>query len=78
MMVALVGALLASGRAVGGALWPLSAAFKGAGALLLPLELARVRLRVPRAFWLGLIGGALAIGVVGGIGNLFARRPVAA
>jgi alpha-1,6-mannosyltransferase len=61
MMVALIGALLASGRALGGALWPLSAVVKGAGALLLPLELARTRFRVPRAFWIGLVGSAVAI-----------------
>lgn len=63
MMVALVGALLAPGTALGGALWPVSAAFKGASAFLLPLELARVRLRLPRAFWVGLIGSTLAIAV---------------
>lgn len=63
MMVALVGALLASRTALAGALWPVSAAFKGLAAILLPLELAYHRLRRPRAFWVGLVATALAIAV---------------
>jgi hypothetical protein len=63
MIAALVGALLASGRLLGGVLWPVSSAFKGVAAVLLPLELARRRLQLPRGFWVGLVGGALAIGI---------------
>ncbi len=64
MMVALVGALLTSRPAPAGALWPVSAAFKGVGAILLPLDLARHRFRRPRAFWAGLVGAGVAIAVV--------------
>jgi hypothetical protein len=64
MMVALVGALVASRPAVAGALWPVSAAFKGVGVVLMPLDLARDRFRRPRAFWAGLVGVGVAVAVV--------------
>src|SRR6185312_2026105 len=61
MMAALAGALLASRPALAGGLWPVSAAFKGLGVVLLPLDLARDRFRRPRAFWIGLVGVGVAI-----------------
>jgi hypothetical protein len=60
----IVGALALGTTSAGGALWPVAAMFKAVPLVVLPLELARRRLRVPRAFWLGLIGSALALLVV--------------
>jgi alpha-1,6-mannosyltransferase len=54
MIALLLLALVARGRASGGAAWPLAAGFKAIPVLFLPLELARTRLRQPRSFWLGL------------------------
>jgi hypothetical protein len=48
----------------GGATWPLAALFKAVPVVVLPLELARRRLRVPRSFWLGLVGSSVVLVVV--------------
>lgn len=50
----LVAALLYE-RALGGALWPVATLVKAVPAVLLPLEVARRRLRMQQSFWLGLI-----------------------
>jgi hypothetical protein len=64
MMLTLLGALALGASPAGGALWPLASAFKPVPAALLPLELARRRVRLPRRWWLGLVGAALAVLVV--------------
>jgi hypothetical protein len=64
MGVALVAAVAWRGTARSGAAWALGSAFKGVPAILLPLELARSRLRLPRRFWIGLVGSSLVIAVV--------------
>jgi alpha-1,6-mannosyltransferase len=60
----LVCALALGTSVAGGAAWPLAAMFKAVPLVVLPLELARRRLRVPRRFWLGLAGSALLLLVV--------------
>jgi hypothetical protein len=47
--------------AAGGASWALGSAIKPVPAILLPLELARGRLRFSRRFWIGLVGAGLAV-----------------
>jgi hypothetical protein len=61
MVVALLSAVAWRGTAPGGAAWALGSSFKGVPAILLPLELARVRLHLSRRFWIGLIGAGLLI-----------------
>ena len=60
MAAFLVAAVALGGSVSGGALWPVASLFKAVPVVLLPLELARARLRMPRGFWIGLIGAALA------------------
>ena len=59
--LALVAALAWRGSAGAGAAWSLGASMKAVPAILLPLELARARLRFRRGFWIGLIGTGAAI-----------------
>jgi hypothetical protein len=53
--VALVSAVAWRNSAKGGTAWALGSAFKGIPAILLPLELARTRLRVSRRFLIGIV-----------------------
>lgn len=64
MGVALVAAVAWRSAARGGTAWAVGAAFKGVPAILLPLELARARVRLPRQFWVGLVGAGLIIAAV--------------
>jgi hypothetical protein len=64
MGVALVVAVAARGTATAGAAWPLGAAIKVVPAVLLPLELARTRLRCTPRFWIGLVGTGVTVVVV--------------
>jgi hypothetical protein len=80
MAALLVLAVCARGSARAGAAWPLAAAFKVAPAILLPVELARTRLRQPRGFWVG-FGVATAIIVAlstSRFGTQWATAPVSA
>src|SRR5205085_177151 len=62
MFALIVLAVLARGNAAAGASWALAGSFKTPiAALLLPLALARVRLREPRPFWGALVGVAVAV-----------------
>ncbi len=64
MTVALVAAVAARGSPAGGLAWTLGSGFKPVPAILLPLELARARLRLPLRFWVGLVGSGIAFIVV--------------
>lgn len=64
LVLFLAGAVAFTGRATGGAAWPLATMFKAVPAVLLPLELARIRLRAPRAFWIALVGSAVFLGAL--------------
>jgi hypothetical protein len=57
----LVAAVGFGGGASGGAAWAIAAMFKAFPAVLLPLDLARTRLRRPRSFWVGLVVSALVL-----------------
>jgi alpha-1,6-mannosyltransferase len=57
----LVVGLLWSGSAIGGAAWPVAAMFKAVPLVVLPLELARRRVRAPRRFWIGLVASAVVL-----------------
>ena len=61
MMLALSGAVVLGGSPGGGPLWPIATLVKAVPAVLLPLELARVRLRVSRGFWISLAGSAITL-----------------
>jgi hypothetical protein len=61
MMVCLLGAVAAGATAAGGALWPVASAFKPVAAVLLPLELARRRLQMPRAWWAAVVATGIAV-----------------
>lgn len=63
MMLALLTALVATKGATSGALWALAGAFKPIPAVLLPLELARRRARMPRRWWAGLVFATIGIAV---------------
>ena len=65
MVALLVLAVAARGSARAGAAWLLAAGFKAFPLVLLPLELARTRLRQPRRFWFGLLGVGAAVAVAG-------------
>jgi hypothetical protein len=60
LTVALAVAVALPGTAVSGSAWAVGSAFKAVPAILLPLELARARLRLPKRFWVALV----ATGVV--------------
>jgi alpha-1,6-mannosyltransferase len=62
MIAVLAGAIAAGATALGGALWPVAGAFKPLAPVLLPLELASRR-PGPR-WWLGLVGGGVAVCVI--------------
>lgn len=64
-------ALATRSRASGGAAWPFAIAIKASSAIFLPLELARTRLRMTRAFWtgLGVAAVAIAVGATGAFGT---------
>jgi hypothetical protein len=64
MMLVVLAAVTAGATLGGGALWPLASAFKPFPPVLVPLELARRRLDVGRRWWLGLIGGTVAVAAV--------------
>jgi hypothetical protein len=64
LTLALVGALAVGPTLWGGALWPVAGLVKAVPVVVLPLELARRRLDVPRAFWVGLVGAAVLLAVV--------------
>jgi hypothetical protein len=64
MMLFVLAAVTAGATLRGGALWPLASAFKPFPPVLVPLELARRRLDMGRRWWLGLVGGALAVAAV--------------
>lgn len=59
--LALIAGVVLRGTAAGGAAWPLGSAIKAVPAVLLPLELARARLRFPRAFRVSLVGVGLGV-----------------
>ncbi|HZQ81998.1 MAG TPA: hypothetical protein VFB25_08490 [Gaiellaceae bacterium] len=59
--LALVAGVALRATATGGVAWPLGSAIKGVPAVVLPLELARARLRFPRRFWVALIAGGVAV-----------------
>jgi hypothetical protein len=61
LMVFTVLAIAFGARASGGASWPLAAMFKAFPLVLLPLDLARTRLRRPRRFWIGLVASAVVL-----------------
>ena len=62
MMLFTVGAIaLGTSSLGGGALWPVASAFKPFPPVLVPLELARRRLAAGSRWWVGLIGGAIAV-----------------
>jgi hypothetical protein len=61
LALALVAALAWRGSAGSGAAWALGASMKVVPAILLPIELARTRVRFSRSFWIGLIGTGSAI-----------------
>ncbi|HEX5450417.1 MAG TPA: hypothetical protein VFW85_10225, partial [Gaiellaceae bacterium] len=63
MMLALSGAVVLGGSPGGGSLWPVAALVKVVPAVFLPLELARVRLRVSRGFWMSLVGSAITLSI---------------
>ncbi len=64
LTLSLVGAVALGATLAGGATWPFAALFKAVPVVVLPLELARRRLRVPRSFWIGLVGSAVVLIVV--------------
>jgi hypothetical protein len=64
LTLALVGAVALGATLWGGAAWPLAALFKAVPVVVLPLELARRRLRMPRSFWIGLVGSGIVLVVV--------------
>ena len=64
LTLALVGAVALGATLRGGAAWPLAALFKAVPVVVLPLELARRRLQVPRSFWIGLVGSGVLLTVV--------------
>ena len=61
LILALVGALVLGATAAGGAVWPVAAMFKPFPLVFLPLEVARRRLRMPKAFWVGLAASAVIL-----------------
>jgi hypothetical protein len=61
LMVFTVLAIALGAGAAGGGSWPLAAMFKAVPAVLLPLDLARTRLRRPRSFWTGLVASAVVL-----------------
>jgi len=61
LVLALVGAVALGATFWGGALWPVAALMKAVPVVVLPLELARRRLRVPRSFWFGLGASAVVL-----------------
>jgi hypothetical protein len=61
MAALLVLAVAAPSAVQGGAAWPFAAALKVVPAVLLPLDLAARRLRAPRRWWLGLVGGTVVV-----------------
>jgi uncharacterized membrane protein len=63
MIVFLVFGVAMRPAAKSGAAWAIAGAFKPVPVILLPLELARARLRFPRRWWIGLIATTLAISV---------------
>lgn len=64
LTLSLVGAVALGATLAGGATWPFAALFKAVPLVVLPLELARRRLRVPRSFWIGLAGSAVLLTVI--------------
>jgi hypothetical protein len=65
MVALLVLAVAARGTARAGAAWALAAGFKAFPLVLLPLELARRRVRQPPRFWVGLLGAGGTVAIVG-------------
>jgi hypothetical protein len=61
MMVVILAALAFGESARAGALWPLASAFKPLGPVLVPLEIAKRRLRVSASWWIGLVVSTLVI-----------------
>jgi hypothetical protein len=61
MMVVILGALAFGESTRAGALWPLASAFKPLGPILVPLEIAKRRLRVSASWWIGLVVSTLVI-----------------
>jgi alpha-1,6-mannosyltransferase len=57
----LVLAVVAAAGPVGGSAWSLAAAFKPVPVVLLPLQLAARRFRMPRSWWMGLLGAAAIV-----------------
>jgi hypothetical protein len=64
MVVALVLAVATRCTPAAGVAWTVGSGFKGVPAILLPLELARTRFRLPLRFWVALVGSGLAFVVV--------------
>lgn len=65
LVLVLVGATALGASAAGGVLWPLAALIKPVPLVVLPLELARRRLRLPRRFWVALVATAVVLAVAG-------------
>lgn len=61
MTVALAVAVAFPSSARAGAAWSIGSAFKAVPAILLPLELARARFRLPARFWMALVAAGLII-----------------
>lgn len=61
LTLALVGAVALGASLWGGAAWPFAALFKAVPVVVLPLELARRRLQVPRSFWIALVGSGVVL-----------------
>jgi hypothetical protein len=64
MVVALVVAVATRCTPSAGLAWVLGSGFKGVPAILLPLELARTRFRLPLRFWVALVGSGVAFVVL--------------
>jgi alpha-1,6-mannosyltransferase len=64
LTLALVAAVALGASLWGGAAWPFAVLFKAVPVVVLPLELARRRLRVPRSFWVGLVGSGVVLAAV--------------
>jgi hypothetical protein len=65
LILALTGAVALGTSAWGAALYPVAALVKAVPVVVVPLELARRRLRMPRAWWIGLVASAAALVVFG-------------
>lgn len=68
LVLVLVGALAAGPTRLGGVLWPVAALIKAVPLVVLPLELARRRMRVPRVFWVALVTASVVLAALATVG----------